>query len=210
MAENTEFLTRFNEDVAYIQQLGDNPNADNGLNADALKAWFDKAPEAIKSFLNQTFIPQIEAKFSSVDEWISKADGRIDAFIVGTGFLPLDGGFPMNGNLNMDGFGIKNVAMPKDDNDAVPKSYVMTMEMATVTLQPDKWINSNQTVAVAGVLMDTNKQAIISVAAAASLEIYLDCNIKLTGQGDGTLTFSSDEVPNEDIGVNILILTKGG
>ena len=31
-----EFIERLNEDIAFIQQLGDNPNSDDGLTADQL------------------------------------------------------------------------------------------------------------------------------------------------------------------------------
>lgn len=205
-----KFLTNMTEDVEFIQKLGDNPNADNGLSSDMLKKWFDKAPVAIKTFLNNTLIPEIEKKFGSLDEWITDADKRITSFSIGTGFLPLDGGLSMQGSINMDGFSVKNVGAPVDDGDAVPKSYVMTMAVTTGTLLASGWSNKSQTISVSGVLEDPNKQAIISVAAPTSLEAYLDSGVNMTAQGAGTLTFSCDAVPTSNLTVNILILTKGG
>lgn len=67
-----------------------------------------------------------------------------------------------------------------------------------------------QTVHVSGVMADSNKQAIVSVSAPESLEVYLDCNIRLIDNGEGTLTYACDEAPTTDVKVNILILTKGG
>lgn len=203
-------FTKLTEDVAYIQKLGDNPNSDNGLTSAALKAWFDKAPEAIKAYLNNTFIPEIETKFGSLDDWITEAEEKINNFAIGTGFLPLDGGLEMQGNLNMDGFKVKNLADPVDDGDAVPKSYATTMKVTTATLSASGWSSGSQTVSVDGVLADKNKQAVITTAAAASLETYLDANINCSGQGDGTLTFSCEDTPSAAITVNVLILTKGG
>lgn len=42
----------FNEDMDIISKLGDEPNEDDGLSADALKAKFDLAGKKIKTFLN--------------------------------------------------------------------------------------------------------------------------------------------------------------
>ena len=86
----SEVVRRLTEDVANIQKLGDNPRTDNGMDAAELKAWFDKAPEAIKSFLNESMIPDIERKFRSQDEWADTVDEAINSFVKGEGFVPLD------------------------------------------------------------------------------------------------------------------------
>lgn len=83
------------------------------------------------------------------------------------------------------------------------------MEVGQVTLQPTGWVSTRQTVAFSGVLTDTRKQAIVSVADPDSMDLYLDCDIRLVDSGDGTLTFSCEEVPSDIVKVNILILTKG-
>jgi hypothetical protein len=54
-------LPRFNEDVENISALGDRPNDSNGLTAAELKARFDKAVVDLKTWLNNTFIPALEA-----------------------------------------------------------------------------------------------------------------------------------------------------
>ena len=54
-----------NTDTDYISQLGDNPNVDDGLSADQLKAIFDRNPEEIRYWLNNTFIPAVESAFAS-------------------------------------------------------------------------------------------------------------------------------------------------
>lgn len=45
-------FNRFTEDMDIISKLGDEPNEDDGLSADALKAKFDLAGKKIKTFLN--------------------------------------------------------------------------------------------------------------------------------------------------------------
>lgn len=83
---------------------------------------------------------------------------------------------------------------------------------STATLFVGKWSTNEiitQTVLVFGVLADSDKQAIISVADPGSLDMYLDCNVRLIGSGNGSLTFSCEEIPSENIIVNILIINKG-
>ena len=62
-------LFPFNKDVSVHQQLGDNPNTDNGLSADAIKAMFDRPAEDIKAYLNSEVVPQVN----------SAQDGAADA-----------------------------------------------------------------------------------------------------------------------------------
>lgn len=103
---------------------------------------------------------------------------------------------------------INNTLIPNIEN-TIPGLYSVTMDLKTVVLTVKGWANFTQTVNVDKVLANANEQAIISTAAPASLETYLDSNIRMTGQGAGTLTFSCDEVPATSVAVNILILTKG-
>ena len=53
-------LPKMTTAVDNISKLDTRPNAVNGLTADELKAKFDKAPEDIKSFLNERLIPEME------------------------------------------------------------------------------------------------------------------------------------------------------
>ena len=127
----SEFLNRLTSDVAFIQQLGDNPNFDNNMSAEDLKAWFDKAPEAIKAYLNDTLIPQLEVKFGTIDDIDKTVDDllkqlidKINYFEVGTGFLPTDGGVPMGGNLDLGSHRAVNVPDPVEETDAANRKYV--------------------------------------------------------------------------------------
>ena len=127
----SEFLNRLTSDVAFIQQLGDNPNFDNNMSAEDLKAWFDKAPEAIKAYINDILIPQLEAKFGEVEQTDTEVDillklliEKINYFEVGTGFLPIDGGVPMGGNLDLGSHRVVNVADPVEETDAANRKYV--------------------------------------------------------------------------------------
>lgn len=52
--------TLFNEDVENVSALSDLPNSDEGYTSAELKAIFDKAGVDIKTFLNNTLIPELD------------------------------------------------------------------------------------------------------------------------------------------------------
>ncbi len=88
-------LSKLLQDLAFIQKLGDNPNADNNLTAAELKAWFDKAPEAIQKYVNETLIPELEQSFLGLKNTDAEMplllDGlkkQIQQIQIGSGFLP--------------------------------------------------------------------------------------------------------------------------
>lgn len=195
MAEKFGKFEPFTEDMEILQKLGDNPNSDDGLNEEELKAKFDEAGIKIKEYL-LTMINQLN-KF--VDDLNSQYDNAGSVMEGGT----------MLGVLNMNGFPIRNLPEPVYPGDPVPLSVATIMKTATAKLLPSAWAENEQTVSVEGIITDSERQAVITVAAADSLEVYLDCNIKLTGNGEETLTFTCDEVPDVEVTVNILILTKG-
>lgn len=59
----TIHITRFTEDVNNIQGLSDRPNTTDGLTSQQLKKKFDKAGSDIKSYMNDTLLPEIERIF---------------------------------------------------------------------------------------------------------------------------------------------------
>ena len=61
----SEGLPRFDEDLSYVSQLGRLPNVDNNLTYKDLQSIFDKAPESIKRWLNEVFIPAVESAIGS-------------------------------------------------------------------------------------------------------------------------------------------------
>lgn len=103
---------------------------------------------------------------------------------------------------------INKTLVPAIENTA-PGLYSVTMDLAVCNLRYYKWENNLQTIAVSKVIPDIYKQAILSVADYGSLEAYLDCNIRLESQNDGSVTFSCDDVPDSDVVVKLMILTKG-
>ena len=98
-------VPQFNDDIAYISKLGDNPNTDNGLNSQQLKMVFEAAPLAIQKFINDYIVPALNSE--------------VDA----TAFLKLTGG-TMKGNISMNGNQVTGLADAVNDGDAVSKGFL--------------------------------------------------------------------------------------
>jgi hypothetical protein len=52
-------INKLNTDLNFIQKLDDEPNDVGGLSSDQLKAEFDKAGNAVKSYINNTIVPAV-------------------------------------------------------------------------------------------------------------------------------------------------------
>ena len=132
-----KLITELSENLAFIQMLGNNPNFDNNLTADQLKAWFDKAPEAIKKYINTSLIPELTAILEDMRTRVDKMNGQVDDFVVGTGFLPTVGG-TTTGAINMSSKKISGLPAPEADMDAARKKYVDdSIAQAKTDLQND-------------------------------------------------------------------------
>lgn len=66
-------LSLLTADVENVQALSDQPNDNDGLSADELKAIFDKAAMDIKSFLNGVHIPEVEDAIDAAARGISQS-----------------------------------------------------------------------------------------------------------------------------------------
>lgn len=206
------YLTKMTEDIAYVSKLGDYPKTDNGLGADELKAWFDKAPEALKAFLNDSLISEIEEKFGSLDEWIEDATKKIDKFVVGSGFMDVAGFNAMEADLNINGHRVTNVSSPTANQDAANKEYVDSKHFSDVSkLTATGWVGGSppytQAVSIPRILQSDTPHigptySENATTALAEKEAWL-----LVGSGiasDGVITFYCfEEKPNTDISIQL-------
>lgn len=78
----------------------------------------------------------------------------------------------------------------------------VNLRTRTVTLTPGGWSGTTQTVNVDGVTTDNN---VFTTHAPSGYSTYRDYGVRLSAQGDGTITFECDETPNASITVNIAI-----
>lgn len=76
-------------------------------------------------------------------------------------------------------------------------------KICSVTIATTDWDDFACTKVVTGI---TPTMTIIAVASPASLDEYLDCAVRCTNQALNSLTFACDELPQNDITVNILCL----
>lgn len=225
-------FSKLTEDVSQVSKLGDHPKSDNGLSASGLKAWFDKAGEIIKSFLNNTLIPEMESRFSTLESWANNVESKMDDFVVGAGFLASSGG-TMTGNINMGSHKITNLATPTADTDAANKAFVSSSIQnsmnnveslvdeakayadskyfsVTVTLYASSWVGKVQSVSVSGVVADMDKIDIYvsPTTSSSNYTSYSECGVRATGLGNGTVTFTCEDVPSVNLTVNIAVIVK--
>lgn len=127
-------------------------------------------------------------------------------------------GDTMVGELNMGGHKVSGVADPTEYSDAVNKEYADTIKetaegkcsrkncVISLTKGAEGWIENTQIVSVESVLADLTKCDVITSPVEDSREVYNDCIVRCTEQGDGTLTFKCDDVPETNLNVNVLVL----
>lgn len=99
-------IMELSENLQIISNLGDNPNADNNLTAQELKAMFDAASLIIQAYINGTLVPAVNQNSSDVACKLSKS------------------GDTMEGTLNMNGNLLSGVPIPNADDQAANKAYV--------------------------------------------------------------------------------------
>lgn len=92
-------LPLMEEDLNHVQGLSDKPNDQDGLSADQLKAVFDKGPNQLKDWLNNTFIPKLQSlgveqivqNKSNVKYFRALGDGMLEYSADGETWLPVTG-----------------------------------------------------------------------------------------------------------------------
>lgn len=90
---------------------------------------------------------------------------------------------------------------------ALPSSTVIPQPLrsVTVTLTSVGWEDGSQTVQVEGISADETQQLIQPVPASLSKSSYYDSGIQCIAQGNGTLSFTSETTPTEDLIVYVAI-----
>lgn len=68
-------LPRLTTDLDVIQKLDNEPNDVGGLSAEELKAKFDEAPNAVKTWINNTLLPFLESTAAAKNFGIETLDG---------------------------------------------------------------------------------------------------------------------------------------
>lgn len=79
------------------------------------------------------------------------------------------------------------------------------LNTTTVTLLASGWENDRQTVSVDGVAANTPKIDVSPEPNSDSWDDYVDCGVRGVAHGDGTITFSCVDTPENDIVVQVAI-----
>ena len=90
MAINTN-LTTSTVVVNNIQSLADTPSSLDGLTTATFKAKFDQSSADEKTFINSTLIPELDAKFDSI-QTITDGLGTISTHNISNGTIDPTGG----------------------------------------------------------------------------------------------------------------------
>lgn len=111
--------------------------------------------------------------------------------------VPTDGG-TMTGNLS--------VPAPVEALHAVNKGYVDgKLSFVTVTLSASGWSNNVQTVSVSGVTTNMSVTVSPDPSSDENYTAYLECGVRCTAVGNGTMTFKCTDVPTVNLAVNVAV-----
>lgn len=80
--------TKFEMDMAVISALDDEPNDTGGLTAAELKAKFDEGGVAVKRYLNETLLPEIDSIAATKEELAGVIVGQLPEGVIPT-FRPV-------------------------------------------------------------------------------------------------------------------------
>ena len=72
-------FSQMNEDIAYVSRLDDEPSESAGMSAAALKAEFDRAGLALKSYINEVLLPELEGEGAAGKLGFSEVSGLTGA-----------------------------------------------------------------------------------------------------------------------------------
>lgn len=61
-------ISQFTKDMAIIAALDDEPNDVGGLSAQELKEKFDEGGQALKTYINETLVPEANSQFATKEE----------------------------------------------------------------------------------------------------------------------------------------------
>lgn len=152
-------IPRFDEDLAIISKLGDNPGSDNNLTTNAFRAKFDEGPLKIQQYLNEVLIPAAEQSSSPQE------------------------GLNMEGPIDMNGQPLTGIAAPVEDTDAVNlktlndvTEKMKRLQFSNVSVAASKFVSDatseayplRASVALDGVLETMVPEVIFSLADAVS------------------------------------------
>lgn len=126
-------LPRMTTDLDVVQKLDNEPNDVGGLSAEELKAKFDEAPNAVKTWINNTLLPFLESTAAAKNFGIETLDGldtpenvqqALQAIV--TEMQNITAGAVADGSINSDKLASSAVIAAKIANSAVTAAKLAT------------------------------------------------------------------------------------
>lgn len=192
---STHDIPRCSVETNVIRMLGDNPNTDNNLSAEQLKAKFDQAPEGIVAYLNNEMLPHTQGKIEIIGLLKSDGTGKVAEAVPGVDYQ-----IPMKADSVTTEMLGNGVVTP----EKLSASFAAPSSSSTATLTVEGWADKKQTVTnIAGVTADNH---IVISPASNSYVVYAENMIRCIEQAEGSLTFQCEDVPDAAVTVNILIV----
>jgi len=201
-------LTRFSGDDYIIRDLSDQPNDNDGLSADELKAKFDQFGSTLKEYLNGILIPELEAAINDAasgisTQGISGASIR-DKTITAEKLRDTNGSEAVKTDVIRDGA----VTTEKLHSDI--RALLGTINGKAVITQTSTTLSSGYTEWTQTVSGVEDDNAIIPAAGIdaddVSFAAWNNCGIHVVSQSHNTLVFKARTAPASDVVVNILII----
>ena len=121
-------FSKFTKDMAIIQQLDDEPNDVGGMTAAELKAKFDEGGQALKDFLNDVLLPELEQ--GGVSDVIVSRTEKLKFFrIAANGYLQYSG----DGNNWVTVLAVSNTGSGGGSSGGNAADFEYVLPVATVS-----------------------------------------------------------------------------
>lgn len=152
----------------------------------------------------QEIAERVHDEYNTIDEKIDNFEGDITA---AKEYAKMSKSYAVGGE------GINHGSYP--DNEDNSKYYMeqtralynRLLVSTIVSLPYNQWSDNRITVAVDNVVADEDAQLVTVRPKQGSIEEYMDCNVYAIQQGNGTLTFSCDTIPEHTLYVYVMVQT---
>lgn len=185
-------FTQFSRDMDIISRLSDTPNVDDGLTPAQLKEKFDEGGKAIKEYINNVLLAEAVERPGFAG--LVKSNGRI--------FLPAEAG--VDYQLPMGERSVSRAMLGTDVTPAALGAAVPSVAFS-VTIPVNSW-GSGKTASVSVSKPGLATGHLIVSPHPNSFELWVECGVRASGQGESSLTFACTELPDKALTANVLMV----
>lgn len=186
----------------------DTPNATLGMSGEDLRKEFDKAGTAIKTYINDTLLAELEGTGCAAKLGIAAITGMLadnvqaaleELYAAATASL----GAGEVKTANIDDGAVTTAKVADSAITYAKTTGVQKVHSATTATIPVLTAETDETVSVTGV---TASNTVLVTPAPSSYNEWRDCGVRCKTQGSGTLTFVSEAATTNSLTANVVIL----